>query len=89
MEFKGRIAKVFDLSGITKDGNPFVKYQYLIQGEGGERPPSVVVIWFGAKAKKLEVGDMGTASLNLEVKEYNGKYYNNVGIWKWISDETF
>lgn len=31
MEFKGRIAKALDLSGINKEGNPFVKYQYLIQ----------------------------------------------------------
>lgn len=89
MEFKGRIAKALDLSGINKEGNPFVKYQYVIQGEGGEYPPSVVVTWFGARAEKLEVGDMGTASLNLKANEYNGKYYNNVDIWKWKSDETF
>lgn len=85
LEFKGKITNVADLSGKKKDGSAFVKFQYVIEETSTEHPNSIVVTTFGDKIPKIALGSEGIASVNMKVSEFNGKYYNNLNMWKWES----
>lgn len=82
LEISGTVKNVFPLvTGNGKNGQ-WQKRDLLIETPG-QYPKSVVVTLWGDKANLTHnVGDKVTASIEIESREYNSKYYTDVKAWK-------
>ncbi len=84
MDFTGKCIKVFDLeSGTSKTGNPWSKQSWLIEVPG-QFPRTVKVDAMGRAVEnvKMEVGKEYTVSVDLESREWNGRYYTDVRVYR-------
>lgn len=72
-------------SGTSKSGKDWVKQGLLVETDG-QYPKKVLLTLFGDKiigdAERYSVGDNLTFHLNIEAREWNGKWFNDVGCWK-------
>ena len=83
----GQIVQILPLQqGVSqKTGNPWMTAQYIIEHEGGQYPRRMV---FDVKGQQriqemnLQVGEQVTLHLNIDCREYQGKYYNSIEAWK-------
>lgn len=83
MEIKGTLLKVLPVqTGEGKNG-VWSKYDIIIQQEGKHAKMACVTI-FGDKVSMdgIGIGSLITATVNIESREFNGKYYTNVTAWK-------
>lgn len=85
MEIKGKVLQKFELeSGITKTGKDYKK-QYLLIETQETYPKKVYISFFGDKTDALSnvyPGAIVTVQINVESREYNGKWYTDVQGWK-------
>lgn len=91
MEIKGTIVQVLPpQSGISKAGNAWKKQEYILENTEGQFPRKVCLTTFGqtADAIQLQVGQRVTASFDLESREYNGRWYTEVRMWRAVPDEA-
>jgi hypothetical protein len=78
------IQKLNKTEGISKAGKPWSKQEFVIETQE-TYPKKVMVSTMNDKVNELErfnVGDIITASLNLESREYNGRWYTDARAWK-------
>lgn len=82
-EINGTIILVQPLqTGTSKNGETWQKQDVIIQTDG-EYPKKVCVNFFNKTVSNdLQVGAKIKVSINLESREYNGKWYTNVNAWK-------
>lgn len=81
MEISGKVVNIFPTQLVGKDN----KEKGMIVLETQEQYPKKVCIeTFKAVEvfKTLAVGDHVSCDLNIESREYNGKWYTNVLAWK-------
>jgi len=90
MEIKGKLIKLLDQqSGQGKNGT-WVKQEFIIETQE-QYPRKVCISLWGDKVKELEsiqVGDLLTASINIESREYNGRWYTDVRAWRIVKENT-
>lgn len=71
-------------SGVSQRGTEWKSREYIIETE--ERYPKKVLFnVFGEERINefaIHSGDLVEAHLEIECREYNGKYFNNVSAWK-------
>lgn len=85
MEIKGRVvANLGVQKGTSKAGNEWSKATVVV--EYGDQYPKKIALdnmknadSFGA----LEVGTEGTFHIEVESREFNGRWYTSVNCWKW------
>ncbi|AWW00190.1 DUF3127 domain-containing protein [Arcticibacterium luteifluviistationis] len=83
MEISGNIVQVLPLqSGEGKNG-PWKKQDFVIETEG-TYPKKVCLSMWGDKINEnlITVGTTLTASIEIESREYNGRWYTDVKAWK-------
>ncbi len=70
---------------MSKSGNGWVKQGLLVETDG-QYPKKALLTLFGDKmigdAERYSVGDNLLFHLNIEAREWNGKWYNDVSCWK-------
>ena len=86
MEIKGKLtAKLPEQRGTSKAGKDWVKQDFVIE-TNDKFPKSVCIGVMGEDKIKLlsnvAIGEDLTCSINIESREYNGKYYTSVNAWK-------
>lgn len=86
MEITGVIIKKQEepTVGVSKAGNEWKK-QSIVINTGGDYPQLLQVDFMNAKCDQLaafNVDSEVTVQINLNGKEYNGKYYTNITGWK-------
>lgn len=85
LELTGKIVqKMNKTEGISKAGKPWSKQEFVIETQE-TYPKKVMISTMNEKTNDLErynVGDTITASLNLESREYNGRWYTDARAWK-------
>jgi hypothetical protein len=85
LEISGKIIlKLNKTEGISKAGKPWSKQEFVIETQE-TYPRKVMISTMNEKVNDLErfnVGDMITASLNIESREFNGRWYTDVRAWK-------
>ena len=85
MEIKGTVILKTGLeTGTTKTGNSYKKQFILIETQE-TYPKKVYIQFWGDKTDALSnvyVGAIVTVSVNIESREFNGKYYTDVSGWK-------
>lgn len=83
MELTGKIIELLpEQSGESARG-PWRKQQYVLETDG-QYPKKVCFMAWGDKIDdfSLKVGESVVVSINLESREYNGRWYTDVKAWK-------
>ena len=83
MELTGKIIELLpEQSGESARG-PWRKQQYILETEG-QHPKKVCFMAWGDKIDefKLQMDETVVVSINLESREYNGRWYTDVKAWK-------
>jgi hypothetical protein len=84
MEFEGVVYKVLDLVSGTSARGAWKKRDVVFEIPG-EFSRKICVTFFGDRAddvSSLHEGDAASVSVNVESREYNGKWYTDVKAWK-------
>ncbi|MGR3810690.1 DUF3127 domain-containing protein [Jiulongibacter sp. NS-SX5] len=83
MEISGNIIQVLPLqSGEGKNG-PWKKQDFVLETES-QYPKKVCISMWGDRIDEnlIKVGTGVTASIDVESREYNGRWYTDVRAWK-------
>lgn len=69
-------------TGTSKAGNQWQKQDFILE-TGGQYPRKVCICLFGDNVEKfpLQVGQSVTASVDIESREFNGRWYTDVRAW--------
>jgi hypothetical protein len=85
MELEGKIIHLGGIeTGVSKQGNKWQKQEFVIETKD-QYPRKVMMSVMGDKVNELKrfaVGNEIKASLNIESREYNGRWYTDVRAWK-------
>lgn len=88
MELKivGTIEKLMPISkGVSSTGREWVKQDIVMSMANGQFVKHFTAAVMGQDRIdnfKLRVGDNIVAYLDIDAKEYNGRWYNSINIWK-------
>jgi hypothetical protein len=84
MELSGKIIAVLPLAeGTGKNGNQWYKQEYVLETPG-QYPKKVCFSLWNSKIDEanIEEEDEVTVSIEVESREYNGRWYTEVKGWK-------
>lgn len=71
-------------NGTSQSGKAWQKREFIIEETVGNYPNSMVITAFGDRVEKLNtlrVGDYVTARFDTQVREYNGRVFNNITLY--------
>jgi hypothetical protein len=85
MEIQGTLKQILPLeSGESKSGKAWQKQTIIVETQ--ETYPKLIAIEVNEKAisrlQDYQIGHIITCSINIESREYNGKYFTSVKAWK-------
>ena len=85
MEITGVVKSVMPTqTGTSQSGKAWQKREFIIEETVGNYPNSLVITAFGDRVEKLNtlrVGDCVTARFDTQVREYNGRAFNNITLY--------
>lgn len=84
MELTGNILQVMpEVNGAGRNGNTWRKREFILEIPG-QYPKKVCISVWGDKIDQfpLQTGNQVTASIDVESREYNGRWYTEVKAWK-------
>lgn len=83
MDIQGTCIQVMPLeSGVSKGGKEWRKLSFVIEYGDQYKKKACLTLWGDKCNNKPAVGDNLTCSVNIESREYNGKFYTEVQVWK-------
>lgn len=83
LKITGTVKQVFDeVSGESRNG-PWRKQEFIIETEGQYPKPVCLVVW-GDNIDQFGVqeGERLTAAIDIQSREYNGRWYTDVKAWR-------
>lgn len=89
LNISGIVLNILPLqTGTSKAGNPWQKQDFILE-TGGQYPRKVCVCLFGDNVAKfpLAVGQSVTASVDIESREFNGRWYTDVRAWNVVYND--
>jgi len=82
----GQIVQILPLQqGVSqRTGNQWQRASYIIEHEPGQYPKRMVFDVKDAKIQELnlQVGEYVTVHLNVDCREYNGRFFNSIEAWR-------
>ena len=87
MDIKGKVVQLLQQqTGMGKKG-PWKKQEFIIETQS-QYPKKVCLSAWGDKIDQfnLSVGDLVNVSVDLESREYNGRWYTEARAWKLEKD---
>jgi hypothetical protein len=84
LEIDGRIVSILPMqSGTSKAGNEWKKQDFVLETET-QYPKKVCMTMWGEKIDQfnLSEGDKVRAAFDIESREYNGRWYTDVKVWR-------
>lgn len=86
MEFTGKIIAVLEARrGVSsRTGNPWKTQDYVIEETMGQFPKRMAFNVFGEEnisRFNIQVGQELTVSFDINAREYNGRWYNDIRVW--------
>lgn len=84
MEIRGKVIALLEQqSGTSQAGKAWKKQEFVIE-TNEQYPRKVCITLFGDKVDQypLAVNDDLVVSIDIESREYNGRWYTNVNAWK-------
>jgi hypothetical protein len=85
LELKGKIIQVLPIqSGVGKNSKPWSKQDFILEIPGNFPKKVCLSLWSEEKINKydLEPGLEVTASIEIESRENNGRWYTEIRAWK-------
>lgn len=75
-------------TGTSKAGNQWQKQDFILE-TGGQYPRKVCICLFGDNVTKfpLQVGQSVTASVDIESREFNARWYTDVRAWNVVYND--
>ena len=89
LNISGIVLSILPLqSGTSKAGNQWQKQDFILEKQG-QYPRKVCVCLFGDNVEKfpLQVGQSVTASVDIESREFNGRWYTDVRAWNVVYND--
>lgn len=82
LEIKGKVILVLDqTSGTSAAGKDWTKQTFVIEEVEGQYPKKIAIDAFN-KDIGAEIGDTVKAFINIESREWEGRWFTNIGLWK-------
>lgn len=84
MEITGKLQQILpEQRGSGKNGGEWIKQGFVIE-TGDAYPKKVCITVWGDKIdlKSFAMGEKVVASIDIESREFNGKWYTDVKAWK-------
>lgn len=89
MDIKGKVVQILPMEGGTsKNGNTWQKASIIIETAANPQYPKRVKLSNMKKAgefSKIAVGAELTFSVDIESREFNGRWYTEITCWSWGS----
>jgi hypothetical protein len=83
MELKGKVVKLLPLQKGTSSRGEWRKQEFIIEVPGNFPKQVCLYMWGDAiDNNPLVEGDDINASIEIESREYNGRWYTNVKAWR-------
>lgn len=86
LELEGRIARKMNVQSGTTARGAWSKQEFIFEYQEGSYPSQVCMhVWGDEKVRELDkyqVGDKVKVSFNLGSREYNGRWYTDVRVWR-------
>ena len=86
LEIEGTIAQKLPVQSGNSARGPWAKQEFILEYPDGNFTSKVCFTAFGQDKvqdlAKYQVGDKVKVSFNLRSREYNGRWYNDLQIWK-------
>ena len=83
MEITGKIINLLPVqTGTGKAGNEWKKQDIIIQTEESYPKTICITLWGNTIDEKLKQEDSIKASVDIESREFNGKWYTTIKAWK-------
>ena len=89
LNISGIVLNILPLqSGTSKAGNQWQKQDFILETQG-QYPRKVCICLFGDNVEKfpLAVGQSVTASVDIESREFNGRWYTDVRAWNVVYND--
>lgn len=85
MEVTGKVIDILEMEkGVSKNNTAWAKQNVILETEG-EYPKKICVTGVGKIVDSMDtikIGDKLTAHVNLESREYEGRWYSEIKMWK-------
>ena len=84
LNISGIVLNILPLrTGTSKAGNPWQVQEYILETLGTQYPRKVCFEVFGDNVNKfpMQVGQEVTVSIDVESREFNGRWYTSVRAW--------
>lgn len=89
LNISGIVLNILPLqTGTSKAGNQWQKQDFILE-TGGQYPRKVCICLFGDNVAKfpLQVGQSVTASVDIESREFNARWYTDVRAWNVVYND--
>jgi hypothetical protein len=85
MEIQGVLKQILPLeSGESKSGKAWQKQTIIVETDG-QYPKSIAIVVpekLMSRLQDYQLGHIITCSINIDSREYQGKWYTSVNAWK-------
>ena len=79
---QGKIIHLLPLQSGTGQNGEWKKQEAVVETEG-QYPKKICITFFNkALTDEVELGNRITVTVNIDSREYNGKWYNQINAWK-------
>ena len=86
LELEGRISRKFPKQNGQSARGAWVKQDFILEFQDGNYPAEVCFTSFGndkvADLDRFHEGDEVKVSFNIRAREFNGRWYNDVRVWR-------
>ena len=83
LKIKGTVTRILEEQSGTGKNGPWRKQDFILETTG-EYPKQVCITQWGDKidAFRIQQGEQLTAYIDIQSREYNGRWYTDVKAWK-------
>lgn len=87
MEIKGKIISILPLATGTSAKGAWKKQEYILQ-TSEQYPKKICFVVWGEKIDEyaIKVNDAVEVSIDIESREFNGRWYTDVKAWKVVKE---
>ena len=90
MEFEGTVFRIMPATSGQSARGPWQRQEVIFDMKGQSQYPRKICVTFFNKAEevaRLTVGAEYNVSIDIESREYNGKWYTDVRAWRIVAKE--
>jgi hypothetical protein len=84
LQLEGVVKELLPLQEGEGRNGPWKKQQFILETQSGQYPRHVCIVVWGDRIDqyRLQTGDQVIASIDIESREFNGRWYTDVKAWR-------